>query len=109
MFQIENNNLIRVIQGDTGAIEIHLDNYELKTGDQVFFTVKKNLSDPDSVLQKIITTFENGDGKILLSSTDTNLPCGEYVYDLQCNLADGRVDTVVGPSYFRVEGGVTDD
>ena len=30
-----------------------------------------------------------------------------YLYDIQINTADGRVDTIVGPAKFKVIGGIT--
>ena len=41
------------------------------------------------------------------AGADSNLEPGTYWYDIQLNLADGRVDTVVGPAKFKIRGGVT--
>ena len=109
MIQIDPQNQIHMIQGDTAIFAFRLDNYTLQSGDCVFFTLKKNLSDPSPVIQKSITAFEDGSCRISLTAADTDLPCGDYVYDVQCNLADGRVDTVIGPCYFHIIGGVTND
>lgn len=106
MFTIENNR-IRVIQGDTGIIELELDNHSLKEGDKVYFTIKESYDTPILVFKEI-TEFENGKAKIVLTSQDTNLKAGIYMYDVQCNLTDGRVDTVITPSAFQVLGGITD-
>lgn len=106
MFTIENNR-IRVIQGDTGIIELELDNHSLIEGDVVYFTVKEDY-DTEVLIFKEITEFENGKAKIVLTSEDTSLKQGTYKYDIQCNLADGRVDTVISPSIFQVLGGITD-
>ena len=106
MFTIENNR-IRVIQGDTGIIELELDNHSLIEGDVVYFTVKEDYG-TEVLILKEITEFENGKAKIVLTSEDTSLKQGTYKYDIQCNLADGRVDTVISPSIFQVLGGITD-
>lgn len=109
MFQIDKKNNIRIIQGDTAILDLHFDNYTLQKGDCVYLTIKKHLTDSEFAIQKVITAFENGGCKIQLTSSDTNLPCGEYVYDVQCSLMDGRIDTVIGPCYFHILGGVTND
>ena len=107
MFSIE-GNIINVTKGDTGVINLALDNYKLQEGDKVTLTVKQNINDSVYVLQKIVTEFEDGTAKIMLSSSDTNIEPIKYVYDIQVDLADGRVQTVVIPSAFKVLKGVTD-
>ena len=107
MFSVE-GNIINVTKGDTGVINLALDNYKLQEGDKVTLTVKQNINDSVYVLQKIVTEFEEGTAKIMLSSSDTNIEPIKYVYDIQVDLADGRVQTVVIPSIFKVLKGVTD-
>ena len=107
MFSVE-GNIINVTKGDTGVINLALDNYKLQEGDKVTLTVKQNINDSVYVLQKVVTEFEDGTAKIMLSSSDTNIEPIKYVYDIQVDLADGRVQTVVIPSTFKVLKGVTD-
>ena len=107
MFSIE-GNIINVTKGDTAVINLSLDNYKLQEGDRVTLTVKANINDTVYVLQKIVTEFEEGTAKIMLSSSDTNIEPIKYTYDIQVDLADGRIQTVVTPSVFRVLKGVTD-
>lgn len=106
MFKIENNT-ITVIQGDTGVITFKLADYELKTGDIVKLTVKENYKS-EAVIKKQVFAFEDGVAKIVFSHTDTDIEPKTYLYDIQVNLADGRVDTVVAPSKFKVLGGITE-
>ena len=106
MFIIKSNE-IEVIQGDTGVIELALDNHKLEQGDKVYFTVKKDVG-KETLIFKEVTEFEDGKAKIFLTSQDTNLKADVYKYDIQCNLSDGRVDTVITPSKFHVKGGITD-
>ena len=99
---------IKIIAKDTGDFVFELDNYFLADGDEVVFTVAEELENEQFVLQKKITEFNpDGTAMIRLTSEDTNLPIGTYLYDIQINAADGRVDTVIGPAKFKVVGGVT--
>lgn len=108
MFIISGSTM-KVIQGDTGEFELTLDNYEFVEGDKVYMTVKKNLKDVDIVFQKVVTSFSGNRAKFKLEYEDTNLDQGKYYYDIQCSLADGRIDTVIPPSPFLVLEGITDD
>ncbi|MGG7215407.1 hypothetical protein ACQPUY_17700 [Clostridium nigeriense] len=107
MFTIGLDNRIEVIRGDTGILELTLDNYKLKEGDKVYFTVKSSY-EGERLIFKEVTEFTDGKAKFILTSQDTDLKIGMYLYDVQCNLADGRVDTVISPAKFKVLGGVTD-
>lgn len=99
---------IKIIAKDTGDFVFELDNYFLADRDEVVFTVAEELENEQFVLQKKITEFNpDGTATIRLTSEDTNLPIGTYLYDIQINAADGRVDTVIGPAKFKVVGGVT--
>lgn len=108
MFEI-NGTLITVIKGDTGEFDLKLSNYSFVEGDVVYMTVKKDLKDSKYVMQKVITNFKDNIATIKLNYEDTAIPEGKYIYDIQCSLVDGRVDTVISPSIFIVLGGVTDD
>lgn len=106
MFNIDKYNRIQVIQGDTGIFELGLTDYKLKDGDKVYFTVKENYGG-EALIFKEITKFNDGKAKFILTPDDTNLEINSYLYDVQCNLADGRVDTVILPNKFQVLGGIT--
>ena len=108
MFTVATDNRIKVIQGDTGILDLSLDNYELKDGDKVYFTVKKDYTTQETLIFKEVNTFVDGKAKFIFNKEDTNLAIGTYLYDVQCNLADGRVDTVISPAKFQVQGGITD-
>lgn len=108
MFEIDRKNRIRIIKGDTAVFDVSLDNYVFVGGDTVYFTVKTEVDVEDILIQKIITEFEGNSVKITLSSEDTNIPIGSYVYDIQLNIANNTiVDTIIGPMKFEVLGGVT--
>jgi hypothetical protein len=46
---------------------------------------------------------------VVLTSTDTSIDIGDYVYDIQLSLADGRVNSVIYPTSFEIIAGVTHD
>lgn len=95
-----------IVAKDTGDFVISLDNYLLDEGDRVYFTVNSELEKPEPLIQKVIDTFEDYKAIVRLTTTDTDIPVGSYYYDVEVNTADGRVDTVMGPSKFKVLGGV---
>ncbi len=95
-----------IVAKDTGDFVISLDNYLLDDGDNVYFTVNDELEKANPRIQKKISVFENNKAIIHLSSVDTDIPVGNYYYDVEVNTADGRVDTVLGPAKFKVLGGV---
>lgn len=108
-------NAIEIIQANTISLTLSCTNTDgtsspLVTGDTVYLTVKKNLSDVDKAFQKVVTSFTNGNAVIEIASTDTKtLPIGDYFYDIQINKANGVVTTVIPPSKFTILGRVTDE
>lgn len=103
----EDTSALAIIAKDTGDFAINTINYILNQGDTVYFTVNTELENPDFKIQKVITDFTDGKAIVRLSSSDTDIPVGEYYYDVEVHTADGRVDTIQGPSKFKVLGGVT--
>ena len=95
-----------IIAKDTGDFVVSIDNYLLDEGDRVYFTVNDALEKDESLIQKVITAFDNHKAIIRLTTLDTDIPVGNYYYDIEVNTVDGRVDTVVGPAKFKVLGGV---
>lgn len=98
---------ITIIAKDTGDLLLSLDNYLLDTGDKVTFTINSAVELQQPLKQKIYEEFEDHQLLIHLTQEDTNLPVGNYLYDIQVDTADGRTDTVIGPAKFQVKGGVT--
>ena len=99
-------NKISIIAKDIGDFVINISNYLLADGDKVYFTVNKELEKEEPLISIEVSTFVDNKAAIHLSAEHTNLPVGEYFYDVQVNAADGRVDTVLGPAKFKVLGGV---
>lgn len=98
---------ITMVRKDTGDLTIALENYLLDDGDEIIFTVNTGYDLENHLIQKRITQFNNHSALVHLSVEDTDLEPGEYLYDIQLNTADGRVDTVLGPAKFKIVGGIT--
>lgn len=109
MFSIDKDTkAITMIKKDTASIDFALDNYSFVDGDKATFTVAKELEQETPVIQVIATQFDNeGIAHFDISSEQSNIDEGTYLYDVQVDLADGRVDTVIGPAKFKIKGGVT--
>ena len=95
-----------IIAKDTGDFVVSIGNYLLANGDKVYFTVNSELEKPEPLIQKVVDTFIDNKAVIRLTTEDTDIPVGNYYYDVEVNTADGRVDTIMGPSKFKVMGGV---
>ena len=98
---------ITMVRKDTGDLTVALENYLLDTGDEVVFTVNTGYDLEHPLIQKRITEFQDHSALVRLDVDDTDLEPGEYLYDIQVNTADGRVDTVIGPAKFKITGGIT--
>lgn len=98
---------IKVVAKDTATLAVSLDNYAFQKGDKVYFSINDTTGSQSVKKQKIIEDFLDGRAVINLTVEDTDLPPGNYYYDVQVNLHTGEVDTVIGPNKFKVIGGVT--
>ena len=77
-------------------------------GDTVTLTVAWAMG--PEVLQKTVTSFQEGAAFVLLNHEDTNdLTPGEYAYDVQLTAKDGMVATIIPPARFVLEGDVARD
>ena len=109
MINTKRNNRLETYRGDTGILNVNVSGYNFVEGDIVYFTVKKSIKDKEHVIQKVVTEFNENTAKFKLSKEDTNIKAGNYIYDIQVSLQDGRVDTIVLPSKFEVLEGVTNE
>lgn len=109
MFLIDNRRRMKIVKGDTAIFNIGINDYNFVEGDKVYFTVKKSVDDTENAIQKVVTSFDGNQAKIFLCKEDTNIEAGEYLYDVQCSLSNGIVDTIVLPTKFKVLGGITHD
>ena len=107
MFIIDKDNSIRMIQGDTGSIRLTLDNYRLSSGDKVTFAMTSN-SLKRLLIEKSITEFESdGTALIILNGKDTvDIAPGSYLYEIQVITKDGRIDTVIPMTRFKIMEGM---
>lgn len=103
----KDSKAMKIVAKDTGDFVLSLSNYLLDTGDEVLFTINRELEQPEFIVQKRITEFQEHKALIHLNVEDTNIAPGDYLYDIQINTADGRVDTIIGPAKFKVIGGVS--
>ena len=107
MFVIDSSNKIKIVQGDTGVINLKLSNYNLSDGDEVKFAVTLKETMP-LVIEKTITSFEeDGSARITLNGEDTlDLNPGNYLYEIQVKTIDGRIDTVITATKFTIMEGI---
>lgn len=103
---------LKITRGDSLPLHISVkysdgQSYNFTKGDTLVFTVKANvnLTDNPVLIQKVMT-LETGTN-IELSPEETNLPYGNYKYDVELNTAEGRRFTVIKPTNFRVTAEVT--
>lgn len=107
MLYIEGNT-IRLTRGDTAYITVPLTTddgvYEMHPTDTLTFSVKKNTREYNYILQKVV----NGTNAFHIQPDDTaKLDFGKYTYDVQLNVNNGDVFTVIPPSMFEVLAEVT--
>lgn len=69
-------------------------------GDTIRFALKKTPDDNEEHL--IEKTIPNDTLELRLDPEDTDLPVGEYWYDIEVVLTNGFTDTVVGPAKFKI-------
>ena len=114
MFVIEKGNKIKMVQGDTGCIRLKINNYPLSEGDEVIFGLAlKPLPQAikqsnDLLIRKTVTDFdEEGCAHIFIEGEDTlDLEPGVYLYEIQVNTKDGRIDTVVNATKLTILEGI---
>lgn len=96
--------MIEIIRGDTVHLEVKItdqneNEYQLQEDDKLVFTLKKNCSTKDILIQKNIDL-----SSFTLSHDETkNLSYGTYVYDVQLTQSNGDVTTVIPPDKFIVK------
>ena len=105
-----------VTRGDNDSIEISMIDSSanipllFETGDTVFFSVKEDVGQSMYLIQKEITTFNEGLLEIDLLPEDTNsLEFGNYVYDVKLHKLDGFKQHLIDVSPFVILEVVTND
>ncbi len=112
--RFDNNTLnAQMVRGDTGTFTIRptdaSDNAILKAGDQVAFTIRKNLETP-VLLERTVSEIQDGMATIKILPEDTkNMELGSYLYDLKLIRKDGNIDTLIPNNpyaWFTLKEGV---
>ena len=101
---IDKDNTIHLTRGDTMNLEIKVNHkdgspYVPQEGDKCWFSVKKTYNKDEEYL--IHKEFDLTTMSLFLESIDTSsMEYGSYKYDIQMNLANGVVDTIIPRSVF---------
>lgn len=103
--------IIKRVKGDTYNLDVQFENesgvaIDL-TGSTVFFTVKRNLEDPDSlaIISKTVTSHTSpttGDTSISFTYTDVDY-VGEFFYDFKIKDVSGKLISVFTDKFILVE------
>ena len=103
MFKAFRDNKLVLTRGDTAIFDILIMGHEIVPEDQVIFTVKQDITDEIPIIQKT-----GNMGEFILNPEDTEeLPCGNYVYDIEITTQEGCVYTPI-QSVFTIVRGVTE-
>lgn len=102
MHNIDNNRNISLMRGNSMTLYFTINEYTLAEGDTLLFSVKEDFDYKETVIEVMIKNFEDGIATINITPKMSDIPAGLYFYDLQVILADGRIDTVVGPHMFKI-------
>ena len=103
------NNIIALVKGDVGIIDLNLDTL-LAEGDLVYFSVKESSKDEEYLFQITVDSFPTGAAKIIIPSEATkDAKEGVYYYDVKVALANGLRETVITPNKFYILGGITNE
>lgn len=106
MFEVTDKNVIKLTRGDYACFDIDITDYDGETytpteNETVTFTVKRNTSTDNILIQKVGTTIQ-------IEGEDTeDLAYGRYYYDVQLTHEDGRRDTFITPTEFIITDEVT--
>lgn len=102
----EDTQTLSMIAKDTGDLLVSLENYDITDDTVLYFTVNNQLEKQPPLISVAVSDFVENKALIHLSTEDTDLPPGNYLYDIQVNTGNDRVDTVIGPGKFKILGGV---
>lgn len=108
MLIVNSDNSIELTRGDTARLVVSVVQddgieYIIQPGDTITLSLKKSVSDAETVLQKKIT----GGNTIHIKPEDTAvLDFGRYKYDVQINTESGDVYTVL-LAFFTLTDEVT--
>lgn len=115
MLQIKNNQDIWITRGDDAYLNLEIkqqsfpyENYEIQKEDSVVLSVRRSKEDNNDEENPILFQTILNDGYFYISSENTQyLDFGSYVYDVQITFSNGDINTVIGPSIFKILPEVT--
>ena len=101
-------NAIKLTRGDTAFLTVPLvcnnEEYTMGPDDVLVLSMKEYITDPRAVLRKEV----KGGNVFHIEPNDTSgLPFGKYKYDIQLNMANGDVFTVIDVDTFEILQEVT--
>lgn len=113
MLYVESDGTIKLTRGDTAYLEVPVNMiledgtttpYEIKAGDTMRLSVKKNTSDEEYCFQKEVVSTS----LFKIEPEDTgHCEFGKYKYDVELTTAEGDVYTVIEETPFRILPEVT--
>jgi len=111
MLKVSQSMAIQLTRGDNATLNVTITNetsgepYEISEKDIIEMTVrKKPCKDSDIMFHKKVV----GNQSIIINPEDTTqMPYGDYVYDIQLTTEAGNVYTVIPPRTFRITPEVT--
>lgn len=110
MLIVNSNGTVQLTRGDSAEFIVTIINkdndeeFEIREGDKLTFSVKRSVKTNEYALQKTVT----GTNVIPIDPADTtSLEFSKYTYDVQLTTAEGKVFTVIAPSTFEITAEVT--
>ena len=103
MIEIDASNNIKITRGDTATIDISIideegEEYTLREGDQIIFSVKRLSSQASVLIEKVLTNKQ-----LVLDTDDTDaLSFGKYKYDMVL-ISESEVSTFICFKDFIIE------
>lgn len=86
------------------------ENYQLQSGEKIILGIKASVLNTSYLLLKELTSAdfdtENGGYIATLSTAETNIDSGEYVYDVALQRSNGELEPIIGCSECNVLGSV---
>lgn len=115
MLQIKTNRDIWMTRGDDAYLDLEIkqqtfpyENYELQEGDYAILSVRRSKEESKEDSNPLLIQIPLIDGNFHISPENTeSLDFGNYIYDVQLTLANGNVNTIIGPNIFRILPEVT--
>ena len=86
----------KMTRGDSESLTVTCEELPFTEGDRITFTMRKYQTDPEKVMEKIITEFDEGKAIIEFKPEDTKeLRFRRFAYDIEMRRADGMVKTIL--------------